>query len=52
MGQEGVSLVSKTLTVGPVAGVEIGMSYSGPTYHEGKKIGWRDELATFSHGCP
>ena len=28
---------------------EVGISYSGRTYEEGKKIGWRDGLAAFWH---
>ena len=28
---------------------EIGISYSGRTYDEGKKIGWRDGVAAFGH---
>lgn len=28
---------------------EVGISYAGRTYHEGKKIGWRDGLAAIWH---
>jgi glycosyltransferase involved in cell wall biosynthesis len=28
---------------------EVGISYSGRTYEEGKKIGWRDGVAAFAH---
>lgn len=28
---------------------EVGISYSGRTYEEGKKIGWRDGIAAFYH---
>ena len=28
---------------------EVGISYSGRTYDEGKKIGWKDGVAAFWH---
>jgi hypothetical protein len=28
---------------------EVSISYSGRTYQEGKKIGWKDGLAAFGH---